>query len=346
MAHIQACTVCGKKVACLACSRKAPRTRAVATKAPTPRVSVCDLCGFGGKSCDCGGVENEFVDDEDMGGDGDFLEDEDDEEDDEPEGFGGGAVADEFDLLAAAFLSDDDEDPLGDNDDLEDDVTVSNPSTPRRPRSKGSMFAAVPIMQRAARTKKTSASGARNTSMTRAPYVPYVLPSQPRKQTGNTSGTYQPTNSGASYEMSLSDWVRSTGTVTQAWNNPADYMPARPAVLNGQIVTSKIHGGIDIAKLPIGQPITAFRGGQVVEMAGSSASTKGWGLTVVLKDREGNSHRYAHLNSVNVYKGQDVRSGDLIGGMGRSGTVFGRTGIHLHYEVKDKFGNLIDPATL
>ena len=50
---------------------------------------------------------------------------------------------------------------------------------------------------------------------------------------------------------------------------------------------------------------------------------------------------YAHLNSINVKLGQEVKRGDVVGILGNSGKS---TGPHLHYEIR-VHGTPIDPLT-
>lgn len=139
----------------------------------------------------------------------------------------------------------------------------------------------------------------------------------------------------ASRYASFFQWASSIGNITQNFSNPVNYMKGR-----------SIHGGYDIAKLPAGKPITAYRAGVVVSIEGSADSTVGWGLNVVLQDENGNRHRYAHLSSVGgLQVGDYVKEGQVFCFMGRSGNVYGPTGVHLHYEVKTPSGALIDPAT-
>jgi len=45
-------------------------------------------------------------------------------------------------------------------------------------------------------------------------------------------------------------------------------------------------------------------------------------------------------NTIQVKVGQKVQQGDTIGGMGTTGKS---TGVHLHYEMHDKAGNLLNP---
>lgn len=127
--------------------------------------------------------------------------------------------------------------------------------------------------------------------------------------------------------MSFMQWATDHGTITQYPSTPATYIKGRT-----------VHGGWDIARLPEGTPIHAFRAGHVVEL---SRPPSGWGNSVVLKDSSGNLHRYAHFKTQIMSVGQYVSKGEVVGLMGRTGTVFGKTGIHLHYEVKTPAGKLL-----
>lgn len=73
-----------------------------------------------------------------------------------------------------------------------------------------------------------------------------------------------------------------------------------------------------------------------------SGRNGGYGNFVKLNHQNGYKTAYAHMNSISVRKGKEVKKGDLIGYVGSTGAS---TGNHLHYEVyyQDK---LIDPATV
>jgi len=126
-------------------------------------------------------------------------------------------------------------------------------------------------------------------------------------------------------------YVSSLGTLTQNPDTPTSYIAGR-----------KTHGGYDIAGKK-GSNIPAFVAGTVVE---TGTGNKGWGNYVVVEDAQGNKHRYAHLQDVGANKGDIITAGGSIGTMGNTGNVFGETGVHLHYEVKDSNGKLIDPKSL
>ena len=131
-----------------------------------------------------------------------------------------------------------------------------------------------------------------------------------------------------SLDMSFMQWATDHGTITQTPSTPVTYWPGRTT-----------HGGWDIARLPEGTPIHAFRAGTVVDL--TYAPNQGWGNSVQLRDSSGNLHRYAHFKSQIMSMGQYVSKGEVIGLMGRTGKVFGKTGIHLHYEVKKPSGKLL-----
>ena len=118
--------------------------------------------------------------------------------------------------------------------------------------------------------------------------------------------------------------------------------------MNGYRVTSKygyrkdpitgknrvFHAGIDLVK-EHKAPIYAFVSG-LVKFAGlgkPGTGLGGYGNVVLIEDRAGRGHLYAHLNSVTVKAGQRVVEGTRIGYQGATGQA---TGSHLHYEVRKK----------
>ena len=68
-----------------------------------------------------------------------------------------------------------------------------------------------------------------------------------------------------------------------------------------------------------------------------------WGNYVIVQDKKGRRHIFAHMASRNVVKGQQVKKGDILGVMGNTGYSFGA---HTHYEVRggDSAGSQIDPS--
>jgi murein DD-endopeptidase MepM/ murein hydrolase activator NlpD len=66
------------------------------------------------------------------------------------------------------------------------------------------------------------------------------------------------------------------------------------------------------------------------------------GNRVHMKDKNGYRHSFFHLEEgIKVKSGQTVKRGDTIGIMGESGGI--STGVHLHYEIRDPKGKLLNP---
>lgn len=90
---------------------------------------------------------------------------------------------------------------------------------------------------------------------------------------------------------------------------------------------SRYHTGIDFSA-PIGTTVRAAASGVVTH---SGSGPAGWaGRYVTIRHENGTSTLYAHLASVSVHDGQEVRGGRRIGAVGMTGRTFGP---HLHFEV-------------
>jgi murein DD-endopeptidase MepM/ murein hydrolase activator NlpD len=96
------------------------------------------------------------------------------------------------------------------------------------------------------------------------------------------------------------------------------------------------HRGVDL-RAAYGEPIGAADAGTVV-FAGEQ---RGYGQTVVVEHAGGVRTRYAHLSSLTIEAGANVKAGDTIGRAGKSGRA---TGPHLHFEVTQN-GRHVDPHT-
>lgn len=86
------------------------------------------------------------------------------------------------------------------------------------------------------------------------------------------------------------------------------------------------HTGIDL-RAGMNTPVYAPKEG-VVRIAGW---LKGYGKTIIIDHKGGYSTRLAHLNSIGVKAGDQVKIGESIARSGQTGRV---TGPHLHYEVR------------
>ena len=87
-----------------------------------------------------------------------------------------------------------------------------------------------------------------------------------------------------------------------------------------------VHQGVDISWWP-GAPIRAAADGVVV----FSGMKGGYGRTIQIQHEYGFQTLYGHLSSITAYEGKQVKKGEIIGFLGRTGRS---TGFHLHYEVR------------
>ncbi len=96
------------------------------------------------------------------------------------------------------------------------------------------------------------------------------------------------------------------------------------------------HTGLDIAN-PEGEPLYAIFGGMVREVG---YDANGYGHYIIIQDKRGNTALYAHCSSIVSSQGSEIKTGDIIARVGSTGTS---TGSHLHLELKDSEGNLLNP---
>ena len=95
------------------------------------------------------------------------------------------------------------------------------------------------------------------------------------------------------------------------------------------------HSGMDIAA-PRGRSVKSAEAGRII-FTGDLFFT---GKVVYIDHGNGLLSLYAHLSKINVKKGQQVKRGQLIGKVGKTGRV---TGPHLHWSVYLN-GNAVDPS--
>ena len=118
--------------------------------------------------------------------------------------------------------------------------------------------------------------------------------------------------------------------ITQYFGN-TPFSTANPQVYNG-----KGHEGIDIGA-PIGTPIQATHSGTVLATGNTDlvhdakgAQCYSFGKWVMVIHGNGLNTLYAHLSTIDVAKGQQVSTGQIIGLSGMTGYA---TGPHLHFGV-------------
>jgi hypothetical protein len=92
---------------------------------------------------------------------------------------------------------------------------------------------------------------------------------------------------------------------------------------------------------PQGTSVQASGNGTVIE-TGSGSGSRSYGNYIIIDHGSSISTLYAHLSAINVYKGDKVSQGQVIGLSGATGYV---TGPHLHFETR-KNGQPVNPASL
>lgn len=97
----------------------------------------------------------------------------------------------------------------------------------------------------------------------------------------------------------------------------------------------EFHNGIDLA-VPIGTEVKAAAGGKVLKTYYNDLG----GNQLVIEHPNGYQTGYAHLSAFLVKPGDQVKKGDSIA---RSGNTGKSTGAHLHFTVRNKSGETIDP---
>jgi hypothetical protein len=99
------------------------------------------------------------------------------------------------------------------------------------------------------------------------------------------------------------------------------------------------HAGVDIGA-PEGTPVQALGDGVVVKSEFQKGATGG---IVTVRYADGTEAKYMHLSDTTIVKpGQKVTAGQLLGLSGYSPAARS-SGAHLHYELRDKNGRLLDP---
>lgn len=100
----------------------------------------------------------------------------------------------------------------------------------------------------------------------------------------------------------------------------------------------KFHHGIDMAA-PKGSKVYAVAQGTVQNIL---TLDNIYGNCIIIDHGSGNTSLYAHLDSIQVQKGQNIPQGYIIGTVGTTGLS---TGPHLHFELNEK-GSETNPANL
>ncbi len=126
-------------------------------------------------------------------------------------------------------------------------------------------------------------------------------------------------------------WIRpSNGEITSIFYDPR---------------TGRMHRAVDYANRPEGTPNKAADSGYVVYRGYNPG---GEGYYVIINHGNGYYTKYAHCSSRYpiVSLGTNIYQGETVCGMGNSGKTYGRTGIHLHFQVLNESLRSIDPFNL
>ncbi len=131
------------------------------------------------------------------------------------------------------------------------------------------------------------------------------------------------------------------GAVTKPWEGGSFGFVRTPIRVNGDVVLTKFHEGIDIAPIKrdkAGNPldlVMSISGGKVVH-ASQIAGQSNYGKYVVVEHDWEQSKvysLYAHLAEITAQVGDVVRAGSVLGRMGYTGSGINQIRAHLHLEL-------------
>jgi murein DD-endopeptidase MepM/ murein hydrolase activator NlpD len=118
----------------------------------------------------------------------------------------------------------------------------------------------------------------------------------------------------------------------------------------GQTREEGFHPGVDVAN-EIGTPIPATAGGVVTKVDnGHVQGENNFGNTLEIRDGEGNTHQYHHLQGIDARPGQMVQQGQQVATMGNTGSTYSESGkgdgAHLDYRIVNAYGRYRNPSVL
>lgn len=131
------------------------------------------------------------------------------------------------------------------------------------------------------------------------------------------------------------------GETTKPWQGGAYGFVRTAQRINGEILLTKFHEGIDIAPVKrdkAGNPldlVSCIADGRVVHIS-PLAGRSNYGKYIVVEHDWENSRvysLYAHLADITCQPGDTVRAGGVLGRMGYTGAGINRTRAHVHLEI-------------
>lgn len=107
------------------------------------------------------------------------------------------------------------------------------------------------------------------------------------------------------------------------------------------------HGGVDIAAAS-GTPIKAPVDGVVTKVdGGHQQGENNFGNQVELRDMNGKTHQFNHLQNIVPQKGQRIRKGQVVATLGATGAVYSPSGSdpsNLDYRIISAYGKYQNPT--
>ena len=124
----------------------------------------------------------------------------------------------------------------------------------------------------------------------------------------------------------------------RTWNRPGtkEFVAPSAGTVTATMGDGRGHEGIDIANT-LGAPIVAVADGEVID----AGPAQGFGLWVRIRHDDGTITTYGHNNDNLVEVGERVKAGQQIATVGNRGNS---TGPHLHFEIEDPDGEVVDPV--
>lgn len=124
------------------------------------------------------------------------------------------------------------------------------------------------------------------------------------------------------------------------WVNPCKTRTIRDNFA-AHVKRKSVLPGVDFA-CDTGDKVFAAADGRVVLADGNADQVRG--KNIVIRHQNGSQSHYLHLSKVLVSNGDQVKAGETIGLSGNTGTT--STGPHLHFSIKKRSGECIDPEAL
>ncbi|MDI9938889.1 peptidoglycan DD-metalloendopeptidase family protein [Rhodococcus sp. IEGM 1351] len=153
------------------------------------------------------------------------------------------------------------------------------------------------------------------------------------------TGTGTPDNAdAASGEQETEDGAAAAPPRPRTWSRPGtkEFVAPSAGTVTSTVGDGRGHEGIDIANT-LGAPIVAVADGEVID----AGPAQGFGLWVRIRHDDGTITTYGHNNDNLVEVGQRVKAGQQIATVGNRGQS---TGPHLHFEIEDSDGEIVDPV--